>query len=291
MRTQSMDTSPEAERVQIAILRKASVSQRFRRTASLSHLTMIAAQRYLQQKHLGITEQEAMFLSVEHSLGKATTQELRQAAEKRQVFPAFSAIQIQSALFPVLNALENAGIVCALTGSLANCLYGLQQHVEQINVLADLDGIDAMFLQEMLPAAFYVRPADLPIALTEKTAITYYHLPSLFTIQVNFPRTRLDELVMLRRVRRLTLVEDEPAQPVLAPEDVALLTLERVRERETELRRQGRQEQADDIWNELLGVLKIQGPDLDLFSMEQQAFRSGLLPAMHSALEDAGLRE
>lgn len=105
MRTQSMDTSPEAERVQITILRKASVSQRFRRTASLNHLTMVAAQRYLQQKYRGITEQEAAFLSVEHTFGKVITQELREIAEERQIFPAFSAIHIQSALFPVLSTL------------------------------------------------------------------------------------------------------------------------------------------------------------------------------------------
>jgi hypothetical protein len=290
MRTQSIDTSPEAERVQIAILRKASVSQRFRRTASMSHLTMMSAQRYLQQKNAHVTGLEAMFLSVEHSFGKAITQELRQASEMRQIFPAFATVPMQSALFPVLSALKNVGITCALAGPLASCLYGLQQHVEQIHILADLDGVDATLLTEIFPAEFYVRPDDIHTALAKRSTITYYHLPLLFTIQMMFPQARLNEATMLKRARLLTLVEEEPAQPVLAPEDIALLTLERAREREAELAQQGRKEQADAIWNELLGVLKIQGPDLDLASIEQQASQFGLLPAMQRALEDAGLQ-
>lgn len=106
MRTQSIDTSPDAERVQIALLRRASVSKRFHFTASMSRSTLLSAQLYLQQQHPGITEQEAMFLSVEQPLGKSLTQELRQVAEQRQIFPAFSTIDMQSALFPVLNALK-----------------------------------------------------------------------------------------------------------------------------------------------------------------------------------------
>jgi hypothetical protein len=134
-----------------------------------------------------------------------------------------------------------------------------------------------------------LRNNHIQAALTAKTAIPYYHLPSLFTIHIGFPQKHMDEAAMLKCIHRLVLVEGEPAQPVLAPEDLVFLILERVREREAELARQGRKEQADDIWNELLGVLKIQGPDLDLPYIEQQALHFGLLPAMHHALEDAGL--
>ena len=291
MRTQSIDTSPDAERVQIALLRKRGVSKRFRSTASLSGSTMMASQLYRQQKSSGMTEQNAMFLSVEHPLGQTLVNELRRASEQRQIFPDFSTIDMQSALFPVLKALEEAGIACALTGPLASCLYGMPQYVGQLDILADLNDVDATFLQELLPAAFYVRLADIQAALTARTAITYYHLPSLFTVRVAFPRMQLNEPAMFSRVHHLTLAEGESAQPVLAPEDIAFLTLERVQECEAELRRRGRKELADDIWNELLGVLKVQGPDLDLSFIEQQALQSDMLPAMHHAFEDAGLRE
>lgn len=291
MRMQSIDTSPEAERVQIAILRRKGVSNRFRLTALLSRSTLVGSQLYLQQQHPGLTEREAIFLSMEHPLGQSLVSELRQAAEQRQIFPAFSTIELRSAFVPVLNALAHAGIACALTGPFACCLYGMQQALEQIEILADLEKVDTTLLREFLPEAFYVRLADVQDALAAKTAITYYHLPSLFAIRVVFPRTRLDESAMLTRVQRLTLGEGELALPVLAPEDIALLTMERVREREAELARQGRQHQADDIWNELLGVLKVQGPDLDLPFIEQQARRFGLFPMVHRAFEDAGLRE
>jgi hypothetical protein len=130
---------------------------------------------------------------------------------------------------------------------------------------------------------------SIQTALNTKTAITYYHLPSLYTISVAFPQMRMNEAAMLKRTRHLTLVGGEPAQPLLAPEDVALLTMERIRVREANLAFQGRREEADDIWNELLGLLKVQGSDLDLSYLVRQARHFGLLPVMQRALVDAGL--
>lgn len=291
MRTQSIDTSPEAERIQIMLLRKRGTQKRFQLATSVSNSTLASTHIYLRRQYPGITEQDAMFLSAEHTMGQALVNELRQTSERRQIFPAFSTIDMQSALFPVLRTLEHAGIACALTGPLACCLYGMQQAVKRIDILADLEGVDVAFLHEFLPATFYVRLADIQTALVAKTAILYYHLPSLFTVRIIFPQARLDELAMLKHARRMVLVENEATLPVVTPEDIALLTIDRVLRREAELAQQGRKEQADDIWNELLGVLKVQGSDLDIPFIEQQALRFGLLSAMQQAFEDAGLRE
>lgn len=290
MRTQSIDTSPEAERVLIALLRQKGVTRRFRLTASLSNSAKVSRCLYLQ-KQSGLTEWEAMFLSAQYSLGQYLSHELRQAAERRQIFPAFSAIELQTALFPVMQALEQMGIICALTGSLARSIYGMQRGLAQVEVLADLTSVDATFLQELLPAAFYVRLADIQTALAERTSFVYYHLPSLFTIRVGFPKMRLNEPTMLTGRRYLTIAEGEPALPVLAPEDICVLALAEIQEEQAELVRRGRTEKPDDLWNELLGVLKVQGPDLDLQLIEQQAHRFDLLDEMQHAFVDAGLRE
>ncbi len=291
MRTQSIDTHPDAERVLIALLRQKGVSKRFQLTASMSRSIMVAAQLARQQQQPGLTEQEALFSSLERSLGQVLTAELRQVAERRQIFPAFATVELQAALFPVVQALEQMNRACALTGSLARSLYGMQRTLSQVDVLADLDNVDAAFLYELLPAAFFVRLADIQFALTERTSFLYYHLPSLFPIRVAFPQKQLGEPVMLARAHRLILVEGESALPVLTPEDMSLLTLVEVQQQEAELARRGRKEQADDLWNELLGVLKVQGPDLDLQRIEQQALPLGLLASAARAFEDAGLRE
>jgi hypothetical protein len=291
MKTQSIDTSPEAERVLIALLRQKGVSRRFQLTASMSRSVMVASRLNCQQQYPDFTEQEAMFFSARYSWGQTLVDELRQAAEQRRIFPTFSTIELQAAFFPVVRTLEQMGITCALTGSLARSIYGMQRTLSQGEVLADLANVDATCLQELLPLAFYIRGTDRQAALRERTSITSYHLPSLFSVQVAFLRPDLGHSAMLTRTRRLTLIEGEPALPVLAPEDISILALADIQQEQAELVRRGRTEEPDDLWNELLGVLKVQGPELDLQCIEQQARALGLLDEMQRAFEDAGLRE
>jgi hypothetical protein len=164
MRTQSIDTSPEAERVQIAILRKKGLSNSYRITASLSRSIRVAALLARQQQQPGLTEQDAVFAAFERSWGPSLATELRQVVEQRQIVPTFSAIELEAAFVPVVQALEQMGIACALTGSFARSVYGLQRTLVQVEVLANLEQVDAVVLQELLPATFYVRLADIRTA-------------------------------------------------------------------------------------------------------------------------------
>lgn len=291
MRTQSIDTSPEAERFLIALLRQKGVTRRFQLTASLSRSTLLGAPLSLQHQHQTLSEREALFVSTERFLGRPLTQELRQAAEQRNIFPAFSSIDLPVVLFSVLTAFKQAGIVWALASSLARCLYGMQQAVVQIDLLASPEHVDATFLQELLPATFYVHPANVRTAFEAKTSVVFTHLPSLFRLRIGIPQVHFYEPAMLTRRRYLTVIKGEPPLPVLVPEDVSVLALAAIQHEQAELRRRGRTEEPDELWNELLGVLKVQGPDLDLQRLEQQARMRGLLDEMQRAFEDAGVRD
>jgi hypothetical protein len=289
MRTQSIDTNPEVERILITLLRQKGVSRRFQLVASMSRTILLNASLACQTLHPEMTEQEALFSSAEHLLGKALAIELRQISEQRQIAPAFATIDLLSSFLPVLNALENMSITCALSGSLARSIYGMQRALTQINVLADLTNVDATLLYELLPATFYMRLADIESALALRTSFVIYHLPSLFTIQIAFPRQYLDEAAMLVRAHRLELGENTPPLPVLTPEDVSVLALKELQQAEAELVRKGSREEPDDLWNELLGVLKVQAPELDQLWIEQQACHLGLSAWAHRTFEDAGL--
>lgn len=291
MRTQSSDTHPEVERVLIALLRQKGVTRRFQLTASLSHSMMIGGPLARQQQQPELTEADALFESVERSLGQSLTTELRLVAERRQVLPAFATVDLAATLFPVMQALEKMSITCALTGSLARSLYGMQRAAFQIDVLADLGNVDATLLHELLPFTFYTRHAAIEAALASRSSFLTIHLPSLFTVRIAWPQTDLDELAMFARARRLLLIEGKPVLPVLAPEDVSLLALAEIQQEQAELVRQGSSQEPDDLWNELLGVLKVQGPELDLSQIERCAHRLGLSNEMQRAFVDAGLRE
>jgi len=50
-------------------------------------------------------------------------------------------------------------------------------------------------------------------------------------------------------------------------------------------------ERADDLWYDLLGIVKVQGTDLDLPFLMQQAALLGVTELFTRTLVDAGLRD
>jgi hypothetical protein len=84
MRTQSMDTSPEAERVQIELLRKASPIKKFGIVRSLSQSLIQASRRNIQQLHPDITEEELRLIFIEMHYGKEIANRMRSDVERRK---------------------------------------------------------------------------------------------------------------------------------------------------------------------------------------------------------------
>ena len=59
MRTQSIDTYPEAERVMIELIRGASISKRFRLVQSLTQSALWSSFHAWRERHREASEQEA----------------------------------------------------------------------------------------------------------------------------------------------------------------------------------------------------------------------------------------
>lgn len=84
MRTQSMDTSPEAERVQIELIRKASVAKRFALMQSLSRSMIQASRENIRQLHPNASEDELAVIFVELYYGKELSERVRADLERRK---------------------------------------------------------------------------------------------------------------------------------------------------------------------------------------------------------------
>ncbi len=84
MRTQSMDTSPEAERVQIELLRKASPAKRFGLVRSLSQSLIQASRQTIKQVHPEISQEELDLLYIELYYGKDLATRVRADLERRR---------------------------------------------------------------------------------------------------------------------------------------------------------------------------------------------------------------
>ena len=77
MRTQSRDTRPEAERVQIELLRKAGPARRFSLTRSLSSLAIQLSRQAIRKANPNATEEELRLLGIEFYYGKELANRLR----------------------------------------------------------------------------------------------------------------------------------------------------------------------------------------------------------------------
>jgi hypothetical protein len=77
MKSQSPDTTVEAEKVQIDLIRKASICKRISVARSLSQTTMYLARRAIQRANPALSEREVDLAFVEKHYGKKLAENLR----------------------------------------------------------------------------------------------------------------------------------------------------------------------------------------------------------------------
>src|SRR6266700_1840848 len=84
MRTQSEDTSPEMERVQIELIRKASPAKIFGLVRSMSQTMIQASRENIRRLHPDASKEELTLILVELYYGKQLANLVRSQIEKRR---------------------------------------------------------------------------------------------------------------------------------------------------------------------------------------------------------------
>ena len=84
MITQSPDTALQAERVQIELIRKSSVSKRVSAIRSLSQTTMYLSRRAIQRTNPSLSEREVELAFVANHYGEKLAERLRLYMEHQQ---------------------------------------------------------------------------------------------------------------------------------------------------------------------------------------------------------------
>jgi hypothetical protein len=84
MRTQSIDTSPEAERGQIELIRQASVSKRFSITEAWSQFLVEANRQGIRQRHPDASEVEIGLIFIANNYGQALADKVRVELARRK---------------------------------------------------------------------------------------------------------------------------------------------------------------------------------------------------------------
>src|SRR6266568_8965705 len=77
MRTQSADTSPEMERVQIELLRKAPITQKFAMVESWSQFILEASRQGIRREYPEMSEEEVALILVARQFGQPFAEKIR----------------------------------------------------------------------------------------------------------------------------------------------------------------------------------------------------------------------
>ena len=83
MKTQSIDTHPKAEAVQIALLRQASIAKRITRMRSLTRTILWLSQKAIAKTNPGLSEQELKVLFARYHYGEDLANRLQAYFEQR----------------------------------------------------------------------------------------------------------------------------------------------------------------------------------------------------------------
>jgi len=280
MRTQSSDTSPEAEQVQIALLRAAPVWRRLGIASSLTH-----AMRFLSSENWRCRHPEATSLDVRRQMaalwyGAEAAERVVVHVVAREDQPVDTPGIVEVTLM-VTAQLEAQGIRYALGGSMASSALGMARSTMDADIIADLAESHVDPLVRALDGAFYIDADAIREAIRHRSSTNLIHLESMFKVDLFIPKRRaFDRNQLARRVARRLAKDAQQDAFIASAEDTVLAKLEWYR--------MGG-EISDRQWTDILGVLKVQAPGIDLPYLRQWAPQLGVADLLARALGDAGL--
>lgn len=284
MRTQSRDTSPQAERVLIHLIRQAPMTKRFALVRSLTATTVQANMRNIQKQYPNAEQAEVAqtFLSYsQEQKFQVLVSSLRDQLNGRpnwmlQKPDVLAVLQSLSEIFIELEMSYYIG------GSLASSLYGMQQLTQDIDIIANLSLLQVPKLVAYLNRDYHFDEQAIRRATQMHTAFSILHLDTLLKVDIIAPQSRLFEQQANRKIQWHILDPHYQPFPLSSPEDLILIKLEQHKEAGI---------LPDDQWNDILGVLKVQATNLDLAYLEKWATNLGIADILMQAYVDAGLKE
>jgi hypothetical protein len=242
MRTQSPDTHPEAERVQIALMRNFTPARKFALfcgfTSSL--LAISSSQQSDQPK----------WIAVRYG---APWAKRWQTWHTRHPDIALQSPDLAAIITDICDRLVARHITFALAGLAACNIYGLNSLIQTVEIVVD-------YPRHIQLSPHHIRHGD-----------AYLDAIRPFRIEI------LHDANLAKRARWLPFLDDTHCLPILPPEDIALSLL----------RHFAATGQRDDgLYNDLLGMLKVQAPALDVAYLRHHTENDLLLT---QALDDAGV--
>lgn len=181
----------------------------------------------------------------------------------------------------VVKIFEKLGIVYHIGGSLASSAFGIARATLDVDIIADIKLEQASHIKESLKEEFYLDIEMIGDAIKRRKSFNLIHFETMFKVDVFVLKDRaFDRQAFLRRFQK-PVSEDASQQLFFAtPEDIILNKLEWYKTAGGVSDRQ---------WNDVLGVLKVQGTQLDMAYLRRWAKELSISNLLKKVLGEAGI--
>jgi hypothetical protein len=179
----------------------------------------------------------------------------------------------------VVDALDALSVPYFIGGSVASAMYGLRRTTLDADIVADLRLAHAAPFAEALEGAFYVDAEMIRDAITHRASFNLLHLETMFKVDIFLPKDRpFDRIQFERRQERIIDQETHRSVVLASPEDTILAKLA--------WHRLGGETSARQ-WEDVLGVLRVQGERLDGAYMQHWAAELSISDVLARAIDEA----
>ena len=185
-------------------------------------------------------------------------------------------------LLPLIEALEEFGVSYHIGGSVASSIYGIPRLTIDIDIISNLHQEHVRPLVTRLQEDYYIDEDMIRDAIRHRSSFNIIHLDTMLKVDVYIPKLRPFDQEELHRVQQEVLLEGARPFYVASPEGTVLYKLEWYK--------MGG-EVSDRQWNDILGVLKVQGTHLDMAYLQRWAAVLQVSDLLERALVDAGLED
>jgi len=268
------DTSPEAHRVLADAFRRMTVGRKWQLVSNLYEQARSFFAIGQRSRNAAITPEEIH----ERWLRTNLPDFLRSRVMPGQTSPGPEEL---GTLRTVVAVLDRFGLDYALGGSIASSLLGKPRFTHDADLtVVPFPGREAEFAASF-PPDYYVSVSAVEEAVRRRSSFNVINTMTSFKVDFFVRKNRPFELSLMERRRATPLfdVEGESIQ-VVSPEDCILLKLEWYRKANEVL---------DNQWEDVQGVLRVQGPDIDLAYLRHWANELNVADLLEEALGDADL--